>query len=69
MTPIDPKEIKIESEETRHLDSTLRPSKFSDYIGQEVIKKNLHILLTAAKERNSPPEHILLYGPSPFLHD
>jgi len=60
MVPI-PKEIEIE--ETRHLDSTLRPEKFSDYIGQEVIKKNLHILLTAAKERNTPPEHILLYGP------
>lgn len=53
----------IELEETRHLDSTLRPEKFSDYIGQEAIKKNLHILLTAAKERNAPPEHILLYGP------
>jgi Holliday junction DNA helicase RuvB len=58
-----PKDLAIEIEETRHLDSTLRPSKFSDYIGQEVIKKNLHILLTAAKERNTPPEHILLYGP------
>lgn len=54
---------KIELEETRHLDSTLRPERFEDYIGQETIKKNLHILLTAAKERGSPPEHILLYGP------
>lgn len=54
---------KIEIEETRHLDSTLRPDTFSDYIGQETIKKNLHILLTAAKERGAPPEHILLYGP------
>lgn len=60
MTTLDP---KIEVEETRHLDSTLRPDKFSDYIGQETIKKNLHILLTAAKERGTPPEHILLYGP------
>lgn len=60
MPPFDP---KIEVEETRHLDSTLRPEKFSDYIGQETIKKNLHILLTAAKERGMPPEHILLYGP------
>lgn len=60
MTTFDP---KIEVEETRHLDSTLRPEKFSDYIGQETIKKNLHILLTAAKERGTPPEHILLYGP------
>jgi Holliday junction DNA helicase RuvB len=50
-------------EQTRHLDSTLRPVHFSEYVGQEVIKKNLHILLTAAKERGTPPEHILLYGP------
>ncbi|MEN9551796.1 MAG: hypothetical protein RI935_173 [Candidatus Parcubacteria bacterium] len=50
-------------EETRHLDSTLRPDTFDEYIGQEVIKKNLSILLTAAKERGTPPEHILLYGP------
>ena len=50
-------------EETRHLDSTLRPETFSGYIGQETIKKNLHILLTAAQERKTPPEHILLYGP------
>ena len=45
------------------LDTTLRPSKWDDYIGQTNIKKNLQILLTAAKERNHPPEHILFYGP------
>lgn len=57
-------EIKpLDEQETRHLDVTLRPNNFSDYIGQEIIKKNLHILLTASKERNTPPEHILLYGP------
>ncbi len=55
--------IPIDIEETRHLDSTLRPETFSDYIGQETIKKNLSILLGAAKERGTPPEHILLYGP------
>ena len=48
------------------LDTTLRPSKWEDYIGQTSIKKNLNILLTAAKERNHPPEHILFYG-SPGL--
>jgi Holliday junction DNA helicase RuvB len=63
MTPTTPTDSSIEVEETRHLDSTLRPETFSDYIGQETIKKNLHILLTAARERNTPPEHILLYGP------
>ncbi|MBP9701672.1 MAG: Holliday junction branch migration DNA helicase RuvB [Candidatus Pacebacteria bacterium] len=46
-----------------YLDQTLRPSRWDDYIGQKNIKDNLHILLTAAKQRNHPPEHILFYGP------
>jgi Holliday junction DNA helicase RuvB len=50
-------------EENINLDSTLRPSKWDDYIGQKAIKDNLHILLTAARERNTVPEHILFYGP------
>lgn len=53
----------INENETRHLDVTLRPSEFDDYVGQETIKNNLHILLTASQERGTPPEHILLYGP------
>lgn len=48
------------------LDTTLRPAKWDEYIGQNAIKKNLQILLVAAKERNHPPEHILFYG-SPGL--
>ncbi|MFZ2522035.1 MAG: Holliday junction branch migration DNA helicase RuvB [Minisyncoccia bacterium] len=48
------------------LDTTLRPSRWDDYVGQANIKKNLQILLTAAKERSHPPEHILFYG-SPGL--
>lgn len=51
------------AKEEFHLDHTLRPDKWDDYIGQQNIKENLHILLTAAKERNHPPEHILFYGP------
>ncbi len=49
--------------EAQHLDTTLRPSRWADYIGQKSIKDNLHILLTAAQKRQHPPEHILLYGP------
>ncbi len=45
------------------LDQTLRPNIWSDYIGQENIKTNLKILLTAAEERAHPAEHILFYGP------
>lgn len=45
------------------LDQTLRPSVWDEYIGQAATKENLRILLTAAKERSHPPEHILFYGP------
>jgi Holliday junction DNA helicase RuvB len=45
------------------LDQTLRPASWNEYIGQGSIKNNLHILITAAKERQHPPEHILFYGP------
>jgi len=45
------------------LDSTLRPETWEEYIGQQIIKDNLKILLTAAKERGHVPEHVLFYGP------
>ena len=45
------------------LDTTLRPSSWDEYIGQESVKNNLHILISAAKERENPPEHVLFYGP------
>ena len=51
------------SQPHHHLDQTLRPHTWDEYIGQELIKQNLHILLTAAKQRNHPPEHLLFYGP------
>lgn len=53
-----------EQEEDKKIDSTLRPQSFNEYIGQERIKKNLHILISAAKKRAEPIEHILLYGPA-----
>jgi len=52
-----------EEKDVRHLDQTLRPSRWEDYIGQKSVKDNLHILLKAAAERKHPPEHILFYGP------
>jgi len=49
--------------EDRILDQALRPKTWNDYIGQEKTKKNLKILLEAAKRRGEPVDHILLYGP------
>jgi Holliday junction DNA helicase RuvB len=51
------------TKEEGHLDHTLRPHVWDEYIGQENIKANLKILLTAAEERSHPAEHILFYGP------
>jgi len=53
-----------ESSEDVRLDNTLRPLSFNEYIGQKKIKNNLSILIEAAKKRNEPIEHILLYGNS-----
>jgi Holliday junction DNA helicase RuvB len=45
------------------LDSQLRPKELSDYIGQEKVKENLHVLIEAAKKRRESLEHLLFYGP------
>lgn len=49
--------------EDQFSDNVLRPQSFDDYVGQEHIKKNLAVLIGAAKERGHNPEHVLFYGP------
>jgi holliday junction DNA helicase RuvB len=44
-------------------ESSLRPKRLNEYIGQEKIKKNLSIFIEAAKQRNDVLDHVLLYGP------
>ena len=41
----------------------LRPQYLNEYIGQNKVKENLHIFIEAAKKRNEPLDHLLLYGP------
>ena len=50
-------------EEEIGLDSSLRPRLLAEYIGQERIKENLSICITAARSRAEPLDHVLLYGP------
>jgi len=45
------------------LEQTLRPRDFKSYVGQERLKKNLKLAISAAKKRDEPIDHILLYGP------
>lgn len=42
---------------------SLRPQKINEYIGQDKVKERLNIFITAAKRRNEPLDHVLLYGP------
>ena len=49
--------------EDKNLDLTLRPKRFSDFIGQDRIKENLLIYIEAAKKRGEPLDHILFSGP------
>lgn len=44
-------------------EQSLRPKTFDEYIGQERLKKNLRLAITAAKKREEPVDHVLLYGP------
>lgn len=48
----------------RGLDAALRPRSWQEFVGQDRIKRNLRILVDAAKGRNDPIEHLLLGGPA-----
>jgi Holliday junction DNA helicase RuvB len=50
-------------DDEQELEQTLRPRDFANYIGQERLKKNLKLAIGAAKKRDEPIDHILLYGP------
>ena len=47
----------------KEFEQTLRPKDFTNYIGQEPIKKSLKLSITAAKKRSEPIDHVLLHGP------
>lgn len=44
-------------------ESGLRPTRFSEYIGQSTVKENLAVFIQAARNRGSALDHVLLYGP------
>jgi Holliday junction DNA helicase RuvB len=52
-----------ERNEDKEFDRSLRPRLLSEFVGQETVKAQLQILITAAKGRNEPIEHILIAGP------
>jgi Holliday junction DNA helicase RuvB len=64
----DEEEPRIVSGENRpdddeSLEVSLRPERFDDFVGQDVIKQNLSIFVEAAKKRGEALDHILFCGP------
>jgi Holliday junction DNA helicase RuvB len=51
------------STEERVADAALRPSSLDEFVGQKRVKDQLHLVLSAAKQRNASADHILLSGP------
>ncbi|MEK3908802.1 Holliday junction branch migration DNA helicase RuvB [Oceanobacillus sp. FSL W7-1309] len=50
-------------EDDTSIELSLRPESLKQYIGQDKVKENLSIFIQAAKMRNEPLDHVLLYGP------
>lgn len=61
---VEPTAILDDSDEEK-IEISLRPTNFSEYIGQERLKNNLKLAIDAVKKRNDGTtlDHILLYGP------
>jgi Holliday junction DNA helicase RuvB len=50
-------------EDDAQYESGLRPRTLDEYIGQDKIRENLHVAITAARQRGEALDHVLLYGP------
>jgi Holliday junction DNA helicase RuvB len=50
-------------EEEDDFDRSLRPRRLDEFVGQERVKEQLEVALTAAKTRNEALDHVLLVGP------
>ena len=47
----------------KEIDNTIRPETIDEYVGQTDVKENIKVFVEAAKMRNEPLDHVLLYGP------
>jgi Holliday junction DNA helicase RuvB len=55
--------VQDETPEEQEFENKLRPHDFISYIGQDRLKQNLQLAITAAKKRGEALDHVLLYGP------
>jgi Holliday junction DNA helicase RuvB len=60
--PARPVASKVVEDDT-HYDVNLRPRSFGEYVGQNPVKENLKVAITAARGRKDVLDHILFHGP------
>ncbi len=63
MTDKEDRVIDPDKKPSDNLDQALRPQSLSAMIGQDQIKENLEILISAAKHREEALDHVMFYGP------
>ena len=54
---------ELSSNEESVMENKLRPSRLTEYIGQDKVKNNLKVYIEAAKSRKESLDHVLFYGP------
>ena len=62
MTKENVKIREDKEDDDKNIDLALRPKTWQEYVGQEKVKRNLKILIEAAKKRSESCDHLLLYG-------
>lgn len=55
--------LSSEEQQEDAFETNIRPSYLAEYVGQSEVKENLDVFIKAAKIREEPLDHVLLYGP------
>ncbi|MEE8131342.1 MAG: Holliday junction branch migration DNA helicase RuvB [Vicinamibacterales bacterium] len=53
----------VRADEEAQYEVGLRPRTLDDYVGQDRVRENLTVAITATRQRNEALDHVLLYGP------
>lgn len=63
MTRPDPVISSTSTDEDLVADTTLRPQRLADYIGQSTVREQMEIFIHAARKRSESLDHVLIFGP------
>ena len=55
-------DTRVEKDEAV-VENAIRPSQLSEYIGQEKVREQMEIFISAAKQRQEALDHVLIFGP------